>query len=501
MTIPFSKIPANQRAPLFFVEFNNSQANTAQQQQRALIIGQMLTTGTATAGTPVICSGVSDAKAMFGLGSMAASMVWAYRQNDPNGELWVLPLSDDGAAVAAAGSMNFTAPPTAAGTLSTYIAGQRVQTLVTASMTAAQTATALAAAINADTDLPVTAAVDGMTTSKVDITAKNLGAEGNDITILVNVLGAPGGEVLPAGLAVTIVAMAAGATNPSLTAPLANCMDKPFDFVVNPYTDTTSLNALQSFLNDTIGRWSYNRLIYGHALTAYRGNLSAQTTLGAGRNNQHETILGFNNSPSPNWVWAAAAYASAAVALKADPGRPCQTLVIAGPLAPPPTSRFAASDQEALLYSGISTFTVADDGTIAIQNLITTYQKNAFSQPDNSYLEIETMFQLMFLMRDLATYVTSKYPRVKLAADGSRLAPGTGVVTPSSIKQDMIAHYNDLCYQGLAQDPAGFAANLIVEQDASNPNRLNFLWPGTLMDQLRVFATLAQFRLQAQAAA
>ena len=37
--------------------------------------------------------------------------------------------------------------------------------------------------------------------------------------------------------------------------------------------------------------------------------------------------------------------------------------------------------------------------------------------------------------------------------------------------------------------------NLIVEQNASNPNRVDCLWPGTLINQLRIFALLAQFRL------
>lgn len=495
MTIPFSKIPANWRQPLFFVEFDNSQANTAQQQQRTLLIGQMTAGGNVPPNVPVICSGVADAKSKAGLGSMLALMTDAYRQNDPTGEVWILPLSDDGAAVAAAGSVKFTHTATAAGTFNLYVAGVRVQMLVTASQTLAQLATALAAAINANTDLPVTAAVDGGDSTMVDIVARNAGAEGNDIDLRLNFLGVPGGETLPAALTVTIVAMAAGATNPTLTTALANCVDKPFDFIVLPYTDTTSLNALQAFLNDSTGRWSFNRQIYGHNLTAYRGNLSACTTLGAGRNNQHETIVGFYDSPTPNWAWAAAMYGAAAVALRADPGRPVQTLVVNGVLAPPPQSRFASSDREALLYSGIATFTVSDDGTVAIENMITSYQKNAFSQADNSYLEIETLFQLMFLMRNLAGFVTSKYARVKLAADGNRFAPGSGVVTPSVIKQDIIANYRDLSYQGFAQNPDAFAAGIVVEQDSGNPNRVNVLWPGTLMDQLRIFALLAQFRL------
>jgi hypothetical protein len=37
---------------------------------------------------------------------------------------------------------------------------------------------------------------------------------------------------------------------------------------------------------------------------------------------------------------------------------------------------------------------------------------------------------------------------------------------------------------------------LLVERDPQNPNRLNVLYPPDLINQLRIFAVLAQFRLQ-----
>lgn len=490
-TLPFNKIPSNWRLPLFFVEFDNTQANTATGQQRTLLIGQVTASGSAPVNVPVICTGVSDAKTKAGPGSMLAEMMWAYRQNDAVGEVWLLPLADDGAAVKASGTVTFTAAATANGTLYLYIAGQRVVVAVTSAMNVTQIATAVVTAITAAIDLPVTAAnVAGVVT----ITAKNGGLDGNDIDIRFNYLGVANGEVLPTGLAATIVPMANGATNPSLTTALANCVDTPFDFICNPYNDATSLTSLKGFLDDITGRWSFNRQVYGHQLFAYRGTLSAVTTFGAGRNYQHESVIGFFDSPSPIWKWAAACYGAAAVALKADPGRPMQTLVVNGILPPPPASRFASTDREALVYSGVSTFTVADDGTIALEKVITTYQTNSFGQPDNSYLGIEVLFQLMFLMRDLSAYVTSKYPRVKLARAGTRLAPGTGVVTPDVINEDLIGHYRELERLGRAQNSDLFAQLAICEQDPNNPNRLNYLWPGTLMDQLNVFATLAQFR-------
>ncbi|WP_318192776.1 phage tail sheath C-terminal domain-containing protein, partial [Pseudomonas fluorescens] len=118
-----------------------------------------------------------------------------------------------------------------------------------------------------------------------------------------------------------------------------------------------------------------------------------------------------------------------------------------------------------------------------------------FGAADDSYLQIETLFLLMYVLRAQRSLVTSKYSRVKLAADGTRFAPGSAIVTPSIIKADLIAQYGTLEYAGFVQDSKTFAQELIVEQNATNPNRVDVLWPGTLINQLRIFALLAQFRL------
>jgi phage tail sheath gpL-like len=60
-------------------------------------------------------------------------------------------------------------------------------------------------------------------------------------------------------------------------------------------------------------------------------------------------------------------------------------------LAPDLADRFELTERNNLLYSGISTYTVGDDGTVMIENLITTYQKNSYGDEDDSYLQVETL--------------------------------------------------------------------------------------------------------------
>jgi phage tail sheath gpL-like len=513
MTIPFKNIPQNLRVPLFYAELDNSRANTGASTLRALIIGQITADGTATPGVPRISQGPTDSKQVGGLGSMLASMTDAYRQGDSFGELWYLPLADDDNAVASTGTIGITAPPTATGVISLYIAGVLTSLRVSSAMETADVATALADAINANLDLPVTAEVGAAAvddpgngggggtraadpSATVTLTAKNAGLAGNGIDVQLNYRGSASGEALPTGMAVEITPMAGGQLNPDITDALANLSDDEYDFIAVPYTDAANLDAMKAFLSSTTGRWSWSEQIYGGGYAAYEGTLGDLTTFGTTRNDEHMSVTGFNGSPTPPWQWAAALTAAVAVSARADPALPLQTVTLPAILPPPPELRFTLSERNVLLWDGVSTFSVAQDGTVAIENQITTYQVNSFGMPDDSYLQVETLNTIAYVLRALKADVTSKYARVKLAADGTRFAPGSAIVTPSIIRAGQIATYQELEYNGYVQQSDVFAEAIIVEINATNPNRVDVLYPAVLINQLRIFALLFQFTLQ-----
>lgn len=496
MTIPFTTIPSNLRTPLFFAEFDNSQANTATTTQRTLIIGQMLATGSLPADIPVLVSSAATVAGQCGAGSILHGQMSAYLANDTAGEIYILPLSDVESMVAATGKITVTTQASATGVISLYIAGIRVQVAVVATDDVTAIATALTAAINTTTALPVKAAAAA---GDITLTAKNKGAHGNTLDLRLNYLGNAGGEATPDSLVLTFTPMAGGAGAPELDDALANLQDRTFDFIINPYTDTASLNKIKDFLSDSTGRWSYAEQLYGHSFAAQAGTYGQLTAAGELRNDQHASLLGVSGSPTPSYVWSPAYVGAIAQSLRNDPGRPLQTLAISGVLAPPLASRFTLTERNNLLHSGVSTVTVTDDGTVQVENIITTYQKNKYGAEDDSYLQIETLFLLMFVTRFLRTQVTSKFARMKLAADGTRFAPGSAIITPNVIRAELIAQYQALEFNGYVQDAKGFAKGLKVEKSTSNPNRVDVLWTGVLINQLRIFAVLNQFRLQASA--
>lgn len=492
MPVQFKNYPVTgNRLPGVYAEVDASRANTGTASLRTIVFGQVLaanvTAGTVVPNVPILCQGVNATRALAGNGSILAMKVYRQRQIDSFGEIWLMPLADDGAAVAATGAILINTVPTAAGTFVLYMAGERVLQAVTASMATTALATALAATINAWPNLPVTATVSSST---VTVTARNKGACGNDIDIRANYGGAPAGEATPVGLTYTITAMAGGATNPVLTTAIGNLGDTPFEFYDVPFNDTTSLTAIEGLFNDVSGRWSWQSMQYGHAFAAFRGTVGASTTFGLSRNSQHVTVMPFNDSPTPYWLWASDICAAAAVSVRADPGLPFQTLAL-NVLAPPSQSRFIQTDRNTLLFDGMSTFTVAQDGTVQIERLVTTYQINPSGFADNSYLDAETMFQLPDMIRILRSYLGTTFARKKLVSDATFAPPGSNSVNAPMIKAAIIAKYREMEFNGKVQNSAIFAANLIVENAGNGLVRV--LLPADLANQLRQIAVLVQF--------
>ena len=164
MAVSFSNIPSNIRAPLFYAELDNSQANTATTALKVLLIGQM-TSGKAEALKPVLVSSASQASDLFGHGSQLAIMNTFYRKNDTIGEVWCIPVADPPGTKASA-TATFSGAPTEAGTVYLYVGSTRIQTAVAVDDTLTTIATNVAASVNAVPDLPVTAAASaGVVTS------------------------------------------------------------------------------------------------------------------------------------------------------------------------------------------------------------------------------------------------------------------------------------------------------------------------------------------------
>ncbi|MDO9714300.1 phage tail sheath subtilisin-like domain-containing protein [Paracraurococcus lichenis] len=485
MTITFKTIPASLRAPGVYGEIDPSRANASTVNQPTLIIGQMLASGTATANVPVLVTSYDQARTTFGAGSMLSLMYKKYREADAFGTVYVLPLADNAAGTQASNTITITGTATAAGTLNVYVAGTNIQVGVAAGDANTAVAAALNAAINAAIDLPATSSVS---TNVVNVTARHKGIAAGDIDLRVNYGGPAAGEFTPTGVTVAIGAGTAGTGEPVLN--FTALADTAYAYICTPYTDSTSVGAVSTLLNDTVGRWSPFLQLYGHAFSAKEATVGNLSTFGNGLNDQHLTVLGFNDAPEPVYLWAAAYTGVCAQSLSADPALPLQNIAL--PVkAPAKQSRFSLTERNTLYFDGISTTRINDAGQVILDRSVTTYQTNTTGAPDSSYLDTETLATLQVLLRDVKDMLSVKFGRVKLVQDGTSIPAGSNTVTAQIIKGEVIGWYRNQVNAGLAQDAAGFARGIVAENQGNGVVAL--LLPIAVANQLRITKLLVQF--------
>lgn len=484
--VQFNQIPPGGRVPGAYVEIDSrrAQQGSGLKAYAALIIGQKLAAGTAAANTIVPVTSEAQAVALAGRGSQLHRMARAWFRNNQETPTFLGVLADDGAGVAASCTITLTGPATAAGTLPLYVGGDLVNVAVNASDAANTVAAAIAAAINANADLPVTATV---ATNVVTVTARHKGLSFNGFDVRAAYQST---DAIPAGLGVTITAMASGTTAPALATLIAAMGDVQFDVIAHPYTDATSLTALET---EMASRFGPLRMIDGIAVTASPETHGNLITLGNGRNSPHSVIFGTNRGPTPGFEFAAAAAAVIAYYGEIDPARPFETLPLTGVLGPAEAARFTQNERNLLLGDGISTVRI-EGGVVQIERAITTYQVNASGVPDTAYLDVTTMLTLSALRTSFRNRIRTKFARHKVANDGTRFASGQFVVTPKTAKAECVAWFRDMEELGLVEDIDQFKRDVVVERNA-DPTRLDILLPANIVNPLVQTATRFEFRL------
>lgn len=489
MAISFNQIPTGLRVPGNYLEVDPSLAESGVGTfpLRALIIGQKTSAGSLAAATIRRITSKEQASAYAGPGSIASRMASAWFAGNRSTEIDLILLADAGGAIPNVRSISFGGVP-AAGGLAVYVGGDRYFVDTSGALTA--TAALLAAAITANPESCMTAAVNPGLLTQVLLTAKNGGEVGNTIDVRVAHLA---GETVPTGLTVTIATVSAGSGNPALTSVLAAIAGVQYDVIAHPFLDSSNLGLLET---DLAGRAYAIQAIPGHAFTGAVGSQGVLAAIGNARNSENSTIVGFEAYPGVPCERAAQIAGLVAFYGGIDPARPFQTLSLTG-FAPLVEDRFTIEERNLLLSDGIATTTTDRAGTVRIERLITTYQNNAAGAPSVAYLDVNTRLLLSFYRKSLAARIALRFPRHKLADDDLKNAPapGSAIVTPKVFKAECVSHYRELLELGIVEDEDGFISNSTVERSPTDVNRIDAALAPNFVNQLMVGAVLVQFRL------
>jgi len=266
-----------------------------------------------------------------------------------------------------------------------------------------------------------------------------------------------------------------------------------YNVVVNPWTDATNLGALNTELEE---RWGPIRAIEGVAFSAIQDTHANLLTAAASQKTKKLwSIMGYASAPTPDYEWAAAIAGVVAGAAQADPGRPFQTLELKGVLGPETADDWTVAERNLLLLGGVATYKIDGGGAVRIERLVSTWSENPQGGPDTTFRDINPPLTLGYLRFALRAQMLASYPRHKLGNDGTRYGAGQPVVTPREIEAKVVAIAQGWAELALIEDLDTFAANLVVERNATDPNRLDLLLPPDIINQFRVGAASIQFLL------
>ena len=291
----------------------------------------------------------------------------------------------------------------------------------------------------------------GVSSSTVTITFRHKGLVGNSYDVRYNF---NDGDALPAGVTLTITALGgvvAGTTAPSLTNLIAALATLWVQIWAHPYTDATSLTAIETELAARSGPMRQQQAL---AITSAAGSFSTLTTLGTGRNSQNSCIVAQTGQVplTPPMEFAAEVAALVAFYGAQDPARPFQTLALTNAIAGNETDQWSPDERNLFLFAGIATTKWVVGGGVQLERIITTYETSPSGAADTAYLDATTMLTLLYLRYSFVVRWQTKYPRHKLANDGTFFGSGQAVMTPKLGKAEAVTWFEDMIELALVQN-------------------------------------------------
>jgi phage tail sheath gpL-like len=461
--ISFSEIPASIRKPGKYVEFNTALAvrTLPANLQKVLIIGQRLASGSVLADVPTDVFSDDQAATYFGRGSIIHRMVIAAIKANAYLQLTCIAVDDAGGSVAASGTVTISGPATGSGTLTLNVGPDSV----TIAISSGDAANSIAAALNAELakypNLPVSATV---LNAVVTLTAKNKGTLGNQIKV--------SAAVTAAGVGAAIVAMASGATDPTLTTTLAAVFASGHHVLISAWNDQTSLTALRTHLDAVSNGLEMRGAVgvYGHT-----GTLANATTL-AGQVNSGR-ITGALLPSSQSLPYEVAAAYGAVIAFEEDPARPLNFLELLGIATNPQANWLSRTEQENALNNGVAPLEIGPGSRVQIVRAITTYTLDPQSIPDIALLDLMTIRSMDYVRKAVRERIALRFPRDKKTRR-----------VKSKVRSEILDVLYKLEELEIVENVAENAAGVLVEDDLQDPTRLNAKIPCDVVNGLHVFA-------------
>ena len=491
MSIDFTQIPDELLVPGQYQEIDNSLAGSTGEEKKALVIGIKGSAGTAEANTVIAVSGDSKARSLLEEGYPAAVMAMNFMDLNKVEKLYVLPLDEAEAGVAAVKSYTFTASPTEDGTFVRYVNGKKVSMAVSSGGELADLASAFVAAVNSVRDMEVEASVNTEETTQVLLTALAKGENGNQMTVEAGLYG----ESDPAGIAATLADVTTGSGNPSVENALAAMGETKYHYIITDLSDSANIALFAAELKS---RYSGTRQCDGRmflALCGEDGDESTEDSLieqASGINSPHIVLVPRGENPQTPAVWAARFAAPLVRTLSDDPAANTYDTEIDGLIS---TTERDADTRENLLEAGIATYRVDSAGTVLVERVVTSYNEDSDGNRNTSYLDVQVTETISRIRSEINAEARTRYKTWKLASTEENFGSGSKVMTPDTWKAFLVGMYSQefIKEKQWCQDLESYKDSILVEISSDEKTRLNYSHKPTLIGQFYIGAGLTQF--------
>ena len=408
--------------------------------------------------------------------------------------VWGMALAiPTGTPAAADGDVVFATAASSAGTFYVSVGGDLIAVSLPNGATPTEAGAAFEAAVNANKRLAVTAS---NTTGTVTLTAKWVGATGNQINVVAN----PGGDVQsgenPGGMTITAPGLLTGGSGDALVSGAFfddgedALRERWYTIITCPYQDSTNLTAYKT-LADLRSAPEVNRRFA--AYVGYVGKTYAEAfAIPATINHPSICPAWESRALVPDFELGAALAGLVAASATFDPGRPFKTL----PVGVPTTvgvDNLAYAKNDALFRAGIGYFAIDGAGVLRAGDIPTSYRTNPGGASTEEWFDAVSIHRRQQFAYDIETMGRSDpYTRGMLASDD--VVTGKDyVVKPKTLGTDLINLVDVWASEGWVKNPEEIKETILTLINAGNNSRLDGALTLDEAQALRIVAIKATF--------
>ena len=482
MPVSFNTVDPNARASQIFIELQGVRRSVSGNvlPPTGLILGQYdqsLIAGI-TDYVPVQVTTADEAASLFGFGSeIHRQALWIFGLlGGFSDQVWVSPIPEPGSAVVATGTIIFATNTGSSGTYFFSIGGDLISFGVPNDATPTEVGDLLVTAITANLNSLVTAV---NVTGTVTMTAKTLGVNGNQISLISNPSGSVQSAQNPSGMTVSLPGSGGFLTS---GAELTDTHDTFFDSgeadvlgdrfytcISGPYNDSTNIGYYKDSWDARVApdiRRPFDSF-FGYVKELYAAALAVAPTI----NDEGISPAWDPRSYSPNWELQAAVMGLVMWSTTFDPGRPFKTLSTGIPF-DNSIGDLSYTRNDALFVSGMGYFK-GDTGQLRVGDLALSRRLNDVAAETNEWYDSVSMHrrqQKIFDMENL--FSAEPYTRGIVSSDDS-ITSKPYVIKPKKVIADLSALVDSWVSEGWTKNGDTVKASITAEINSGNNSRID----------------------------